>query len=102
MRKSVRIYFRRINEISLRHVTFFRHADLAENLDACAAKPPTVQGLKGLPLQLLPKIAKNSRLVLSANRRSGIRPRQGDGSGIHQQSTGCPAKRTDCPAKQAF
>jgi hypothetical protein len=47
MRKSVQIYFCRENEISLRHVTFFRHAALAENLDANAAKPPAVQGLKG-------------------------------------------------------
>jgi hypothetical protein len=47
MRKSVHIYFRRENEISLRHVTFFRHAALAENLDANTAKPPAVQGLKG-------------------------------------------------------
>ena len=30
--------------------------------------------LKEMPLQLLPKIAKVSRLVLSANRRPGIRP----------------------------
>jgi hypothetical protein len=44
MWKSVHIYFRRENEISLRHVTFFRHAALAENLDAQAnaAKPPAV------------------------------------------------------------
>jgi hypothetical protein len=50
---------------------------------------------------LLPKTAKISRLVISANRRSGIRPRPGDGSGIHRRSTGCPAKSTDCPAKRS-
>jgi hypothetical protein len=51
--------------------------------------------------QFLPKIAKISRLVISANRRSGIRPGPGDGYGIHQRSTDCPAKRTDCPAKRS-
>ncbi len=41
----MRIYFRRENEISLSHVTFFRHDALAENQAACAAKRPVVQGL---------------------------------------------------------
>ncbi len=36
---------------------------------------------KEMPLQLLPKIAKMSRLVLSANRRPGIRPGPADGPG---------------------
>jgi hypothetical protein len=48
MRMSVRIYFRRENEISLRHVTFFRHAAVAENQAAGAAKRPAVQGLINL------------------------------------------------------
>jgi hypothetical protein len=50
--------------------------------------------LKGLPLQLLPEIAKLSRLVISANRRSGIRPGPGDGPGTLQSSTGFQAKRS--------
>ena len=37
--------------------------------------------LKEMPLQLLPKIAKMTRLVLSANRRPGIRPGPADGPG---------------------
>ncbi len=41
MRKSVQIYFRRENEISMRHATFFRHAAVAENQAAWAV----VQGL---------------------------------------------------------
>ncbi len=46
--------------------------------------------LKGMPLQLLPKIAKMSRLVLSAKLRPGIRPGPADGpepSGGRQTAT---------------
>jgi hypothetical protein len=45
MRKAVQIYFRRENEISLRHVTFFRHAALAKTPAAVTAKRLDLQGL---------------------------------------------------------
>ncbi len=43
--RTVGTYFRRGNKIPLCHVTFFRHASLAENPVAFAAKLPAVEGL---------------------------------------------------------